>query len=80
VEEIFADEPDDVPAAYLGDDLTDEDAFVAVGTRDIPSWYEARFARSFARFWLHPPDELLISWTRDCQFTKRSSTVAARIS
>ncbi len=33
VAEILSREPDDAPVAYLGDDLTDEDAFVALGNQ-----------------------------------------------
>jgi trehalose-phosphatase len=81
VEEIFADEPDDVPAAYLGDDLTDEDAFVAVGNKGYSILVRGEVRASFARFWLHPPDKLLDfldAWIASSQ--SASSTVAARIS
>jgi trehalose-phosphatase len=81
VEEILADEPNDVPAAYLGDDLTDEDAFVAVGNKGYSILVRSEVRASFARYWLHPPDELLDfldAWITSSQST--SSTVAARIS
>jgi trehalose-phosphatase len=64
VESILGEEPPRVPAAYLGDDLTDEDAFAALNGRgaDSPSLRvlvrpEAR--PSAADLWLTPPDELL---------------------
>jgi trehalose-phosphatase len=64
VESILGEEPPHVPAAYLGDDLTDEDAFAALSRRgpDSPSLRvlvrpEAR--PSAADLWLTPPDELL---------------------
>jgi trehalose-phosphatase len=81
VEEILDDEPEDVPVAYLGDDLTDEDAFVAVGNKGYSILVRSEVRPSFARYWLHPPDELLDfldAWIANSQ--SASSTVAARIS
>jgi trehalose-phosphatase len=81
VEEILGDEPDDVPAAYLGDDLTDEDAFVAVGKQGYSVLVQREVRASFARYWLRPPEELLEfldAWIANSQST--SSTVAARVS
>jgi len=59
VEEILAQEPAAVPAAYLGDDLTDEDAFAALGSRGDSILVRNEVRESWARFWLRPPDELL---------------------
>jgi trehalose-phosphatase len=81
VEEILAPEPDDIPVAYLGDDLTDEDAFVAVENRGYSILVRSEVRASFARFWVRPPEELLEfldAWISNSQNT--SSTVAARIS
>ena len=59
VRDILSQEPSGVPAAYLGDDLTDEDAFSALGSRGLPILVRPEVRRSSARFWLQPPEELL---------------------
>ena len=59
VEEILAQEPTAVPAAYLGDDLTDEDAFAAMGSGGYSILVRNEVRESRARFWLRPPDEVL---------------------
>jgi trehalose-phosphatase len=59
VGEILAQEPSEVPAAYLGDDLTDEDAFAAMGSRGYSILVRTEVRESSARFWLRPPEELL---------------------
>jgi trehalose 6-phosphate phosphatase len=59
VAQILTQEAADVPVAYLGDDLTDEDAFAAVGDRGFSILVRAEVRASFARFWLRPPIELL---------------------
>jgi trehalose-phosphatase len=56
---ILAEEPVAIPTAYLGDDLTDEDAFAAVGNRGFSILVRTEVRTSFARFWLRPPEELL---------------------
>jgi trehalose 6-phosphate phosphatase len=45
--------------AYLGDDLTDEDAFAALGDRGFSILVRTEVRASCARFWLRPPKELL---------------------
>jgi trehalose-phosphatase len=59
VRQILAQEPAAVPAAYLGDDLTDEDAFAALGDRGFSILVRTEVRASCARFWLRPPKELL---------------------
>jgi trehalose-phosphatase len=59
VEQILAQEPAAVPVAYLGDDLTDEDAFAALGDRGFSILVRTEVRASCARFWLRPPKELL---------------------
>jgi len=59
VRQILAQEPDAVPVAYLGDDLTDEDAFAALGDRGFSILVRTEVRASSARFWLRPPKELL---------------------
>jgi trehalose-phosphatase len=81
VAEILSQEPGDLPVAYLGDDLTDEDAFVAVGGKGYSVLVRSEVRASFARYWLRPPKELLEfldAWIVNSQ--SASSTVAARTS
>ena len=59
VGQILSEEPLALPIAYLGDDLTDEDAFAAVGSRGYPILVRTQVRESSARFWLRPPEELL---------------------
>ena len=59
VAEILEQEPGGIPAAYLGDDLTDEDAFVAVGDEGYSILVRNEVRPSCAQFWLCPPEELL---------------------
>jgi trehalose-phosphatase len=56
---IMAQTPTGAPVAYLGDDLTDEDAFAAIGNRGFTILVRGEVRRSCARFWLRPPEELL---------------------
>jgi trehalose 6-phosphate phosphatase len=46
-------------AAYLGDDLTDEDAFQAIQGRGMGALVRAQPRPTAADLWLQPPDELL---------------------
>lgn len=48
-----------VPAAYLGDDVTDERAFRALGERGLTVLVRPHSRRTAARAWLKPPEELL---------------------
>ena len=59
VAEILKQEPAGIPAAYLGDDLTDEDAFLAVGGQGYSILVRDEVRPSCAQFWLSPPEELL---------------------
>jgi trehalose-phosphatase len=59
VAEILKQEPAGIPAAYLGDDLTDEDAFLAVGGQGYSILVRNEVRPSCAQFWLCPPEELL---------------------
>ena len=59
VAEILEQEPAGILAAYLGDDLTDEDAFVAVGGRGYSILVRNEVRPSCAHFWLRPQEELL---------------------
>ena len=62
VETILAEMQSDTVSAYLGDDFTDEDAFVAVkqyGTRAIGVLVREELRETHADLWLRPPKELL---------------------
>ncbi len=47
------------PAAYLGDDITDEDAFEAIDGLGLGVLVRPNWRPTAARLWLRPPDELL---------------------
>ncbi len=59
VKQILKEEPAGIPLAYLGDDLTDEDAFAATGKRGISILVRSKVRESAARFWVRPPAELV---------------------
>ena len=46
-------------AAYLGDDLTDEDAFQALGQRGLSVMVRGAYRSTAANLWLKPPEELI---------------------
>lgn len=48
-----------VPAAYLGDDTTDERAFRAIAGRGMSVLVRPLWRETAAQVWLKPPDELL---------------------
>jgi trehalose 6-phosphate phosphatase len=50
--------PSDAPAAYLGDDATDEDAFEALGDRGLGILVRTVWRPTAAQLWLCPPAEL----------------------
>jgi trehalose 6-phosphate phosphatase len=63
------------PVAYLGDDITDERAFRALGSRGIGILVRPNFRRSAARAWLKPPEELrdfLSRWLAATETTQLS--------
>jgi trehalose-phosphatase len=59
-------------AAYLGDDLTDEDAFRAIrtlGRRGVGILVRSQWRATVATIWLRPPTELfafLSRWAEEC--------------
>jgi len=54
----------DTPAAYLGDDATDERAFHAISGRGLSVLVRPRWRQTAAQLWLKPPGELLDFLTR----------------
>ena len=56
---ILADAEPSAEIAYLGDDLTDEDAFRALRGRGLPILVRAEYRETSAEAWLRPPNELV---------------------
>jgi trehalose 6-phosphate phosphatase len=72
VTEILAELTGDVTAAFLGDDLTDEDAFQALGGKGLRVLVRSKLRETLADLWLQPPDELidfLARWKEACSAT-----------
>ena len=59
VREVLARCPPDAAAAYLGDDLTDEDAFAEIRSRGLAVLVRPELRETRADLWLTPPGELL---------------------
>jgi trehalose-phosphatase len=59
VKAVLAQTPDRSAVAYLGDDITDEDAFRAVKPRGLGVLVRADFRPTEADVWLRPPDDLV---------------------
>jgi len=59
VKAVLANTPEGSAVAYLGDDITDEDAFSAIKPRGIAVLVRPRFRKTCADVWLRPPRELL---------------------
>lgn len=57
-----------IPVAFLGDDITDEDAFQVVNPLGLSVLVRAEHRDTHARLWLRPPDELIAFLERwaDC--------------
>ena len=68
VQQLLAELPADTPAAYLGDDATDEDAFAMLKHRGLKVLVRPSERETIADLWLVPPDELLAFLDRwlDC--------------
>ncbi|CAG0942528.1 Trehalose-6-phosphate phosphatase [Gammaproteobacteria bacterium] len=67
VEALLAEAPEGLPVAYLGDDITDEDAFIALRRRGLAILVRPHFRPTSADIWLRPPGELLTflhAWRR----------------
>lgn len=64
VRTILAEMEAGTPVAYLGDDLTDEDAFASVGDTGIAVLVRQDYRETCAHIWLRPPEELLDFLTR----------------
>jgi trehalose 6-phosphate phosphatase len=59
-----------VPVAYLGDDLTDERAFLALGTAGLSVLVRTEWRETAAGIWITPPADLrefLTRWLQACR-------------
>jgi trehalose-phosphatase len=59
VEAILSETAGDSVVAYLGDDMTDEDAFAAVKARGIAVLVRPQYRDTLADIWIRPPRELV---------------------
>ena len=60
----------DVPVAYLGDDLTDERAFLALGALGLSVLVRPEWRETAAALWITPPEglrEFLTRWLQACR-------------
>jgi trehalose-phosphatase len=60
----------EVPVAYLGDDLTDERAFLALGTLGLSVLVRPEWRKTAAALWIRPPEglrEFLARWLKACR-------------
>jgi trehalose 6-phosphate phosphatase len=60
----------DVPAAYLGDDVTDEGAFEALRDKGLSVLVRTQWRQTAARIWLKPPDgvvDFFAGWLDACR-------------
>lgn len=67
VEALLAESSPGTPAAYLGDDLTDEAAFRAIKGRGLSVLVRPEWRQTDADIWLHPPEELVDFLKRWCE-------------
>ena len=70
VREVLGNQDGACAAAYLGDDLTDEDAFEAIAGRGVSLLVRPQYRPTAADFWIRPPEELLAfltDWDQACQ-------------
>jgi trehalose-phosphatase len=60
----------EAPVAYLGDDLTDERAFLALGTLGLSVLVRPEWRKTAAALWIRPPEglwEFLTRWLQACR-------------
>lgn len=59
VKVVLSETAPETPLAYLGDDITDEDAFQAVKAQGLAVLVRPEFRETAADVWIRPPRELL---------------------
>ncbi len=74
VKALLQDMPPGTPAAYLGDDATDERAFLAIQGQGLSVLVRPRWRHTGAQIWLKPPDELLYFLTQWLEATTERDT------
>ena len=60
----------EAPVAYLGDDITDERAFLALGARGLTVLVRPEWRKTAAALWIRPPEglrEFLTRWLKACR-------------
>jgi trehalose 6-phosphate phosphatase len=79
---LLAEMGPDVPAAYLGDDVTDESAFVQIGDRGLSVLVRPQWRQTAARVWLKPPGgvlDFLGGWLDACRGTTTRTDTRAGV-
>lgn len=66
VNKVLAGAGEETAAAYLGDDTSDEDAFLAIEGRGLGVLVRAQLRRTRAGAWLRPPQELALFLEQWC--------------
>jgi trehalose 6-phosphate phosphatase len=82
VRTIISEMAPDTPAAYFGDDTTDEHAFEAMNGRGLSILVRPRYRASAAQLWLKPPYEVfdvLVQWLHACQMHQSSDRKALEV-
>jgi trehalose-phosphatase len=77
VRTVLSEMPSTAPAAYLGDDSTDEPAFRAINGRGLSILARPEWRDTSARAWLRPPEDLLEfldQWLKACQSPQTATT------
>jgi trehalose 6-phosphate phosphatase len=59
IQTMLAECDDDVAIAFLGDDTTDEAAFLALDGRGLSVLVQKKCRQTAAAVWLRPPEQLL---------------------
>jgi trehalose-phosphatase len=70
VETILSELGPDAAVAYMGDDLTDEEAFRLLNGRGLTILVRSTYRFTAAQLWLQPPRELrefLMQWIEACE-------------
>jgi trehalose-phosphatase len=80
VRSVVSESPASTPAAFLGDDVTDEDAFVALQGRALCVLVRSERRPSAASVWLRPPEELAAFLQRWLRAREMESSSSDRIS